>query len=35
MTDQEIAALGPAFVGYLKRFRECFLQQRTATHFDN
>lgn len=35
MTDQEIAGLGPAFAGYLKRYRDCFLQKRTATHFDN
>src|SRR3954454_17572632 len=35
MTDQEIADLGPAFGRYLARFRECFLQKRTAGHFDN
>jgi SRSO17 transposase len=35
MTDQEIARLGPAFAGYLGRYRECFLQKRTAAHFDN
>jgi SRSO17 transposase len=35
MTDREIAALGPAFAGYLKSYRDCFLQARTATHFDN
>jgi SRSO17 transposase len=35
MTDQEIAGLGPAFAGYLGRFRDCFLRQRTAVHFDN
>lgn len=35
MTDQEIAGLGPAFAGYLKGYRDCFLQKRTATHFDN
>jgi SRSO17 transposase len=35
MTDQEIAGLGPAFAGYLGRFRDCFLQKRTAGHFDN
>ena len=35
MTDQEIAGLGPAFAGYLKGYRECFLQARTAAHFDN
>lgn len=35
MTDQEIAGLGPAFAGYLSRYRDCFLQARTAGHFDN
>jgi SRSO17 transposase len=35
MTDQEIVALGPAFAGYLTRYRDCFLQKRTAGHFDN
>jgi SRSO17 transposase len=35
MTDQEIAGLGPAFAGYLTQYRECFLQKRTARHFDN
>jgi SRSO17 transposase len=35
MTDQEIAGLGPAFAGYLTQYRECFLQKRTAGHFDN
>jgi SRSO17 transposase len=35
MTDEEIAKLGPAFAGYLKGYRDCFLQKRTATHFDN
>jgi SRSO17 transposase len=35
MTDQEIAGLGPAFAGYLGRYRDCFLQTRTAAHFDN
>jgi SRSO17 transposase len=34
MTDQEIAELGPAFASYLRRFRGCFLQDRTARHFD-
>ena len=33
MTDHEIAALGPAFARYLERFRPCFRQARTATHF--
>ena len=35
MTDQEIARLGSAFASYLGRYRACFLQRRTATHFDN
>lgn len=35
MTEQEIASLGPAFAAYLGRYRECFLQKRTAAHFDN
>src|SRR6516162_3795503 len=35
MTDQEIAQLGPAFAAFLRRFRPCFLQGRTAAHFDN
>jgi SRSO17 transposase len=34
MTDQEIAELGPAFAAFLHRFRCCFLQGRTARHFD-
>jgi SRSO17 transposase len=34
MTEQEIAGLGPAFAGYLGRYRDCFLQKRTAAHFD-
>ena len=34
MTDQEITALGPAFAAYLRRFRRCFRQDRTAKHFD-
>lgn len=34
MTDQEIADLGPAFASFLRRFRSCFLQDRTAPHFD-
>jgi SRSO17 transposase len=34
MTEQEIAELGPAFTQYLGTFRDCFLQKRTATHFD-
>jgi len=35
MTDQDIADLGPAFASFLRRFRPCFLQRRTAAHFDN
>src|SRR5215470_5960163 len=35
MTEQEIASLGPAFAAYLGRYRSCFLQKRTAAHFDN
>jgi SRSO17 transposase len=34
MTEQEIAGLGPAFATYLGRYRPCFLQKRTAAHFD-
>lgn len=34
MTDEEIGRLGSAFAGYLRRFRRCFLQDRTAAHFD-
>lgn len=34
MTEQEISDLGPAFTQYLGRFRDCFLQKRTAAHFD-
>lgn len=33
MTEQEVADLGPAFAGYLNRYRSCFLQKRTAGHF--
>src|SRR5262245_31204167 len=35
MTPQEIARLGPEFGLYLGRYRSCFLQKRTAAHFDN
>ena len=35
MTEQDIAQLGPAFAAYLARYRGCFLQKRTAAHFDN
>jgi len=34
MTEQDIAALGPAFAAYLGRYRTCFLRKRTAGHFD-
>src|SRR4051794_36878462 len=34
MTEQEITALGPAFAAYLRRFRDSFIQDRTAGHFD-
>jgi SRSO17 transposase len=34
MTEQEIAGLTPAFAGYLGRYRDCFLQNRTMAHFD-
>jgi SRSO17 transposase len=34
MTEQEICDLGPAFATYLGGFRDCFLQRRTAAHFD-
>jgi SRSO17 transposase len=34
MTEQDITALGPAFAAYLRRFRGCFGQDRTAGHFD-
>jgi SRSO17 transposase len=34
MTAQQIAELGPAFAAYLKRFRTCFPQKRTAAHLD-
>jgi SRSO17 transposase len=33
MTEQQIAELGPAFAGYLARFRGFFAQRRTAGHF--
>jgi SRSO17 transposase len=35
MTDQDIAQLGPAFAAFLRRFRPCLLQGRTAAHFDS
>ncbi len=34
MTDQDIAQVGPAFASFLRCFRPCFLQDRTAAHFD-
>jgi SRSO17 transposase len=34
MTEQEITDLGPAFAAYLRRFRGCLGQDRTAKHFD-
>jgi SRSO17 transposase len=34
MTDEQIRALGPAFAAELGRYRDCFGQDRTATHFD-
>lgn len=34
MTEQDIAGLGPAFAAYLGCYRACFLQKRTASHFD-
>jgi SRSO17 transposase len=34
MTERDMADLGPAFAGYLGRFRRCFGQARTAAHFD-
>ncbi len=35
MTDEQIAALGPAFAAELRRYRDGFAQDRTARHFDN
>src|SRR5438309_8213588 len=35
MTDQEITRVGTAFSAFLRRFRPCFGQDRTAEHFDN
>jgi SRSO17 transposase len=35
MTDQDIARRGPAFASFLRHFRPCFFQRRTAAHFDN
>lgn len=33
MTDDQVAALGPAFADYLGEFRPCFLTRGTFTHF--
>src|SRR5438309_7614268 len=35
MTDQEITRVGTAFSAFLRRFRPCFGQDRTAGHFDD
>jgi hypothetical protein len=35
MTDQDVSRLGPAFSAYPRRYRGCFLQDRTAGHFDD
>ena len=35
MTDEQIAALGPAFAAELRRYRDGFGRDRTARHFDN
>src|SRR5262245_52506546 len=35
MTDHEIQRMGRAFGRYLEAYRDCFLQRRTAAHFDN
>jgi len=35
MTDQQIRELGPAFSDYVRQYRDCFPQRRTAGHFDN
>jgi SRSO17 transposase len=34
MTDQDITGLGAEFARYLRRYRTCFRQDRTAGHFD-
>jgi SRSO17 transposase len=34
MTEEDIAGLGTAFAAYLRQFRVCATQQRTAGHFD-
>jgi SRSO17 transposase len=35
MTDEQVREVGPAFSAWLRRFRPCFLQDRTARHFDD
>lgn len=35
MTDEQIAALGPAFAAELRRYHGCFGQDRITRHFDN
>ena len=35
MTDEQVAALGPAFADYLGRFRPCFLTHSTFKHFQS
>ncbi len=35
MTDRDLSRLGPAFSSYLGRYRDCFLQDRIAGHFDD
>jgi SRSO17 transposase len=35
MTDEEISGLSSAFGSYLGQYRDCFLQERTAAHFDD
>ncbi len=35
MTDHEVAGIGEVFGQYLRRYRPCFRQTRTAAHFDN
>jgi SRSO17 transposase len=35
MTDEQIAALGSAFAAELRRYRDCFGQDRIARHFDH
>lgn len=35
MTEREIPALSPSFSAYLGRYRDCFLQNCTMTHFDS